>query len=103
VQHATSELLGRRVDQLDLIRFAHDPIRDTFPDPRSRHVLDLVGDALQVLDVDGSDDVDPRGEDFQDILPPPPPDRSRVQVWQQKTGAASRKSLGVRAWAHGDC
>jgi hypothetical protein len=70
VQHAAPELLGRRVDQLDLIRLAHDPIRDTFTDPRPRHVLDLVGDALQVLDVDGRDDVDPRGEDFQDILPP---------------------------------
>src|SRR5580700_10934555 len=70
VQHAASELLRRRVDQLDLIRLAHDPIRDTFTDPRLRHVLNLVGDALEVLDVDGGDDVDPRGEDFQDVLPP---------------------------------
>jgi hypothetical protein len=32
-------------------------------------VLDLVSDALQVLDVDGGDDVDPGGEDLQDIFP----------------------------------
>src|SRR5580704_13344664 len=70
VQHAASELFGRRVDQLDLVRLAYDPIRDTFTNPRSRHVLDLVRDALQVLDVDRGNDVDPRGEDFQDILPP---------------------------------
>ena len=70
VQHAAAQLLGRGIDQLDLVRLAHDPVRDAFPDRRPGHVLDLVGDALQMLDVDGGDHVDPGGEDFHDVLPP---------------------------------
>ena len=49
-------------------------LRTTQSGTRSRtrrpgHVLHLVGDALQVLDVDGGDDVDPGGEDLHDVLP----------------------------------
>ena len=33
------------------------------------HLLDLIGQALQVLDVHGGDDVDSRAEDVQDVLP----------------------------------
>jgi hypothetical protein len=69
VQHAPAELLGRGVDQLDLVGLAHHPVRDAFTDPRPGHVLHLVGDALQVLDIDGGDDVDPGGEDLQHVLP----------------------------------
>jgi hypothetical protein len=62
VQHAAAQLLRRGVDELDLVRFAHDPIRYSLAHPRSGHLLDLVGDALQMLDVHGGDHVDARGE-----------------------------------------
>jgi hypothetical protein len=32
-------------------------------------VLDVVGDAFQVLDINGGDDVDSGAQDVQDILP----------------------------------
>src|SRR5258708_6623053 len=49
-------------------------LRTTQSGTRSRtgapgHVLDLVGDALEVLDVDRGDDVDSGGEDVHDVLP----------------------------------
>ena len=70
VHHAPAQLLGRGIDQLDLVGPAHHPVRDALADLGPGHVLDLVGDALQVLDVDGGDDVDARGPDVHDVLPP---------------------------------
>ena len=69
VQHPAAQLLRRGVDQLDLVGFAHYPVRHPLTDTRPGHVLDLVGDALQVLDVDRGDDVDPGGEDLHNVLP----------------------------------
>ena len=69
VQHPPAQLLGRGVDQLDLVGLAHHPVRHPLADPGPGHVLDRVGDALQVLDVDGGDHVDAGGEDLQDVLP----------------------------------
>src|SRR5260221_13039650 len=61
--------LRRGTDQLDLVTLATDPGRHAFAHPGRRHVPDLVGDALEVLDVDGGDDVESGGEDIHDILP----------------------------------
>jgi hypothetical protein len=47
-------------------------------------VRDLIGDALEMLDVDGSDDADARAENLQDILPAffVPPGARHVGVGQ---------------------
>jgi hypothetical protein len=69
VQHPAPQLLRRGVDQLDLVGLAHHPVWHAFANGHPGHVLHLVGDALQVLDVDGGDDADSGAEDIHDILP----------------------------------
>ena len=69
MNHPAAKLLWRGIDELDLVGFAHDPVRHPFAYLRASDVLDLVGDAFEMLDVDGGDDVDAGVEFFQDILP----------------------------------
>ena len=69
VQHPAPELLRRGVDELDLVGLAHDPVRHPFADLSARHLLDGVGDAFEVLDIDGRDHVDAGVEDIQHVLP----------------------------------
>ena len=45
VQHAPAELLGRRVDQLDLVGATQHRIGDAFPHPGPGHLFDDVGEA----------------------------------------------------------
>jgi hypothetical protein len=48
----------RHVDQLDLFRLIDHSVRDTFFDLNTGDVLDDVGHALQVLDINRTDDGD---------------------------------------------
>ena len=70
VGHPSPQRLGRHVDQLDLLGPADDLVghRLALDDPRDR--LDGIVERLQVLDVDGRDDVDPCVEQLVDVLPP---------------------------------
>jgi len=69
VGHPSPQRLGRHVDQLDLLGPADDLVghRLALDDPRDR--LDGIVERLQVLDVDGRDDVDPCVEQLVDVLP----------------------------------
>ena len=60
VDHPPPELLGRGVDQLDLVGLAEHPVGHPLADRHLDDPLHGVGDALQVLDVDRRDDVDSR-------------------------------------------
>ncbi len=51
VGHAPAQRLGRHVDQLDLVRFAHDLVGDRLALLDPRDLLDDVVHRLEVLDV----------------------------------------------------
>ena len=70
VQHAPAQLFGGRVDQLDLVGLADDPVRHPLADGHAGDLLHGVGHALEVLDVDSADDRDPGVEDLEHVLPP---------------------------------
>ena len=70
VGHAPAERLGRHVDQLDLVGGPDDPVGDRLALADPGDALDDVVDRLEVLDVDGGDDVDAGGEQLADVLPP---------------------------------
>ena len=62
------EVLGRQIDVDDLVGLGQDGIRQPFPDLDAHGALDDVVEALEMLDVHGRDDVDPRGEDVLNVL-----------------------------------
>ena len=67
--HAPPERERRHVDQLHLIRGADDLVGDRLALLRAGDPLDDVVQRLEVLDVHGGDDVDPRLEQLLDVLP----------------------------------
>ena len=69
VQHAPAQLLGGRVDQLELVGPAHDPVGHPLADGDAGDLLHGVGDAFEVLDVDRADDADTGVEDLEHVLP----------------------------------
>ena len=69
VEQSSTELLGRGVDQLYLVGSAHHRIRHTFVHRRSRQVFNCIRNALEVLNVDCRNDVDPRLKKFEHLLP----------------------------------
>ncbi len=69
VQHAAAQLVGRGVDELELVGLAHHPVRHPLADGDARDPLDRIGQGLDVLDVDGRDHGDPGVEDLEHVLP----------------------------------
>ena len=67
MQHATPELLGRRVDELDLVGSAHDPVGDSFADLGFGDRFHGISDRFEVLDVEraGVHDGDARVEQLK--------------------------------------
>ncbi len=61
---------GRHVDELDLIGCPYGVVRHGLPLADPGDPFDDVVERLEVLDVDGRDDVDAGGEDLLDVLPP---------------------------------
>src|SRR5262249_58387666 len=53
----------------DLVGRAHGRAPQPLAHRHAGHLLDPIGDALQVLDVDRGDHVDARAEDVHDVLP----------------------------------
>ena len=70
VGHAAAQRLGRHVDQLDLVGGPHDRVGDRLALAHAGDALDHVVDRLEVLDVDGGDDVDAGVEQVAHVLPP---------------------------------
>ncbi len=60
VRHPPAQRVGRHVDQLDLVGGADHLVRHGLALPDPGDPLDLVVERLEVLDVDGGDDVDAR-------------------------------------------
>ena len=60
--------LGREVDEHDLVGLVEDPVRERLADAHAGELEDRVVQALEVLDVDGRDDVDAGVEDVLDVL-----------------------------------
>jgi hypothetical protein len=69
VEHAPAELIGRGVDELNLIRSPDDPVRHPLSHANAADAFDGVGQGLNVLDVDRRDDGDASIEDLEDVLP----------------------------------
>jgi hypothetical protein len=70
MEHPSPQLLGRRVNQLNLIRFAQRPIRHSLSNGYAGDLFDGVGDAFEVLDVYCRYDIDAGIEEFHNVLPP---------------------------------
>ena len=56
---ALLQLLGREVDEHDLVGLVEDPVGERLADAHVGQLEDRVVEALEVLDVDRRDDVDP--------------------------------------------
>ena len=69
LMNALQQLIGRSVDQLDLIRLFQHRIGQRFAHDDAGDALHHVVEALDVLDVERGVDVDARFEQFHDILP----------------------------------
>ncbi len=69
VQHPPAQLLGRRIDQLDLIGPDQHRVGDAFAHPGAGDRLDGVGQALDVLGVEGADHADVGVQQLEDVLP----------------------------------
>ncbi len=63
-----TQVFGREIDVDDLIRHRDHVVGKTLLDSHARGALDDVMEALQVLDVQGGDDVDACTKDFLDVL-----------------------------------
>ena len=61
--------LGREVDEHDLVGLVEDAVGERLAHADLGQLEDRVVEALEVLDVDGRDDVDARGEHLVDVLP----------------------------------
>ena len=68
VRHPPAQRVGGHVDQLDLVGGADHLVRDGLLLPDPGDPLDLVVERLEVLDVDGGDDVDAGGTELLDVL-----------------------------------
>ncbi len=68
-RQAVAQRLGCEVDHLDLIRCADDGIRDGLALGDAGDLLDDVVERLDVLDVDGRDDVDAGIQELLHVLP----------------------------------
>ena len=60
--------LGREVDEHDLVGLVEDPVGERLAHADAGQLEDRVVEALEVLDVDGRDDVDAGVEDLVDVL-----------------------------------
>ncbi len=69
VRHPAAQGLRGHVDQFDLVGAPHHFVGHGLALPYAGDGLHHVAERLQVLDVDGGDDVDPGGEQFLDVLP----------------------------------
>src|SRR5262249_38549356 len=69
VRHAPAERLGAHVDQLDLVGAPDDVVGNGLALVNAGNPLDDVVQTLEVLDVDGGDDVDAGVEEIVDVLP----------------------------------
>ena len=66
---APDEIVGRQVDQLDLVRLVEDAIGDRFALAHAGDLRDQVVETLQVLNVHGRPDADALLEQLLDVLP----------------------------------
>ena len=69
VRHPAAQRLRRHVDELDLVGRPDDGVGNGLPLRHAGDLLDHVVERLQVLDVDGGDDVDAGLQQFLDVLP----------------------------------
>ena len=66
---ARKQVVGRQVDQLDLVGLVEDPVGDRLLLPDAGDAGDHVVQALEVLNVERRPDADARVEQLLDVLP----------------------------------
>ena len=69
VRHTAPQRLGIHVDELDLVGGAYGAVGDGLTLADAGDLFDDVVERLEMLDVDGGDDVDPCVEDLPHVLP----------------------------------
>ena len=69
VRHSATERLGRHVDEFHLLGSPHDGIGHRLALRDAGDLLDDVVERLEMLHVDGADDVDSGGQQLFDVLP----------------------------------
>jgi hypothetical protein len=92
--------VGRQVDQDDLVGLVQQPVGEGLTDPHAGDLVDLVVEALQVLDVHGGEDVDAGLQQLLDVLPALGVAAARVVgvgqlVHQAELGRALQQPVGV--------
>ncbi len=91
---ALAQRCRAEVDELDLVGFVQEPIRERLADLDSGERADAVAEALEVLDVDGRPDVDAVREQDGDIVVALGPRRlRRVRVRQLVDDRDARTAL----------
>ena len=63
------QLVGRDIDQNDIVGFVEERIGDGFPYPDAGDAADDVVQALQMLDVERRENIDAGGQQLVDVLP----------------------------------
>lgn len=66
--HAGGESFGGEIGEDDLVGAVEDPVRDGLADGDSGEALDARGEAFDVLDVDGGEDIDVGVEEKEDVF-----------------------------------
>ena len=66
--HAGGESFGGEIGEDDFVGTIEDPVRDCLADGDAGEALDARGEALDVLDVDGGEDVDVGVEEEEDVF-----------------------------------
>jgi hypothetical protein len=85
---ALEQVVGRQVDQLDLVGLLDDPVRHGFAHQHAGDLGHHIVQALDMLDVDGGVDVDASIQQLLDVLP--------------ALGVARTRRIGVRQLVHQD-
>ncbi len=99
-REALLQLLGRQVDEHHLVGLVEDPVGEGLAHADLGELEDRVVEALEVLDVDGRDDVDAGLEHLLDVLPAllvPHPGRIRVGelVDERELGRAREHGVAI--------
>ena len=67
VAEALDQILGRQIDELDVVGALEDHVRHGLPHPHPGDPCNDVVQALEVLDVDGGVDLDAGVEELLDV------------------------------------
>ncbi len=105
VAQPAPQLRRRQIDELDLVRHLHHPVRQRLRHPHPRDARNIVVQALQMLHVQRGPHVDAGLQQLRHILPTlvvPAPRRIGVRqlIHQQQPGMARQRRIHIELLQH---